>query len=137
MFTLLSSYYGYYLKAQAYHWNVSGSKFFSMHKFFEKQYGKFAEDIDEIAEMIRILGEKVDASFESFEKNSIVSKPNINFSGKEMIFDLYNDNQKLYNFIKDVIKEYEERENPVVVDMLTQKLSVLAKDAWMMRTDLE
>ncbi|MEN9781956.1 MAG: hypothetical protein RL208_106 [Pseudomonadota bacterium] len=137
MFTLLSSYYGYYLKAQAYHWNVVGSKFFSIHKFFEIQYERFAADIDEIAEMIRILGESVDASFESFAKHSIVSKPNIKLSGKDMILDVYGDNQKLCAFIKEMISEYEDKNEPVVVDMLTQKLSVLMKDAWMIKADLE
>src|SRR6188768_403266 len=53
---LLANYSVHYQKLRNYHWNVKGSDFFDLHERFEQQYNEARENIDEIAERIRVFG---------------------------------------------------------------------------------
>lgn len=136
LFKLLASYYSLYLKSQSYHWNVVGKNFFQFHEMFGKQYEVLAEEIDEIAERIRMLGEKVPASLGNFSEISIISSPNENLNDKEMLEDLYKSNQELIFFMKKIIKDYEGNRDVVTVDFITQKLSIREKNSWFLLSSI-
>lgn len=125
---LLASYYGMYVKIHSYHWNVTGGNFVSLHKMLEEQYETIADEIDEIAEKIRMYGQKVPVSLQLFSSLSIISNPNENFNDIEMITDLYESNKLLISFLKDITKEYEN--DITTIDMLTTMLSTREKDSW-------
>ena len=65
---LLADSYTLYLKTQGFHWNVTGPRFYDLHKLFEEQYGALAEANDEIAERIRALGVAAPASYSAFAR---------------------------------------------------------------------
>lgn len=130
LFKLLASYYGLYVKTHSYHWNVIGPHFGPLHKMFNDQYDNLAEEIDEIAERIRMLGEKVPASLHSFAQLSIISSPNETLKDNEMVKDLYESNQKIITFMNALVKEYDQLGDIVTVDFLTERLAVRQKDSW-------
>jgi starvation-inducible DNA-binding protein len=128
LFKMLSNYYALYLKTQSYHWNVTGINFPQLHKMFEDQYKEIASEIDEIAERIRALGEKVPASLGKFDSYSIIQNPHENASDIDMIKDLHESNNKVMSIIKDSMDEY--KNDDVTVDFLTQKLATREHISW-------
>jgi starvation-inducible DNA-binding protein len=131
---ILANYYALYVKIHCYHWNVLGQNFGPLHKMFQDQYETVAEEIDDIAERIRMLGEKVPVSLDNFSKLSIIENPNENFKDSEMVNDLYNSNKKIIDLINDVIAEYSS--DLVTVDFLTQKLEKRQKDSWFLLSNI-
>ena len=61
--SILANSYGLSLKTQNYHWNVTGENFKTFHELFGEQYEDISDAIDELAERIRALGEKVEGTF--------------------------------------------------------------------------
>src|SRR5476651_116785 len=66
----LSDSYATLVLTQNFHWNVEGKEFYSLHKLTDDMYNEQFPAIDEIAERIRALGEKVATSLEVFNKES-------------------------------------------------------------------
>ena len=64
--TILADEYVLYTKTRKAHWNVEGPDFYNKHKFFEEQYTKLEEIVDEVAERIRKLGHYAPASLKQF-----------------------------------------------------------------------
>lgn len=134
LFKLLGSYYGMYIKLHSYHWNVVDPNFMTIHTMLQGQYEKVAQDIDEIAERIRMLGDKVPASFQKFNSVSIVGDPDENFSANEMLKDLYKDGGKLIQLIEQLLEQY--KDDHITVDLLTQKLSDRKKILWFLESSI-
>lgn len=131
IFNLLASYYALYVKLHSYHWNVEGANFVSIHELLEKQYDVIADEVDEIAEQIRKLGEKVEASLTNFAKNSIVLEPNEKLSAKEMLLDLLNDNKKIVVYIKELMSIFDGDEALIgTKNLLDGLLETREKDIW-------
>lgn len=128
LFKMLSNYYALYIKTQSYHWNVNGINFPQLHEMFEDQYKQLAGEIDEIAERIRALGEKVPASLGKFDSYSVIQIPHENATAIDMLKDLYESNNKIMSVIKDAMDEYKNDE--VTVDFLTQKLATREHISW-------
>ena len=82
---VLADTYLLYTKTQNFHWNVEDEDFYSLHKFFEEQYEKLAETIDELAERIRMLGKKAPGSLQRFLELTSLEESNGDLSAQEMI----------------------------------------------------
>lgn len=141
---ILASSYALMLKTQNYHWNVEGKNFKSMHELFGEQYEEIFAAIDEIAERIRSLGSKVEASFEGFlklaenssDKKSKVKSGNKDFLAEKMISDLLNDNESLARILRQAVKIAQSEGDEASADLLIERVAIHEKAAWMLKSSI-
>jgi len=131
---LLSDYYMLYLKTQNYHWNFAGKDFFMWHQEFEKQYRDLADVIDTTAELIRGLGYKAPANFETYTKYTSLKGGNEDYSREEMIADITNDHDKLLITLDKVFHIAEEMQDQVIMDFTINRMSYHRKTIWMLKS---
>lgn len=127
----LANLYGLYVKTHNYHWNVHGMHFNSLHAMFQDQYTDLASAIDDIAERIRQLGQKVPASLELFAKNSSIEQGDENASHDFMVKDLASDHEKICAQLNAIIRTCDEDEG--TKDLITERLRVHSKTVWMLK----
>lgn len=130
----LADSYLLYLKTQNYHWNVTGKSFHQLHLLFEEQYRDLAEAVDEIAERIRALGEYAPGSFSAFSKVSSIKEEASIPTAEEMIQNLVIGHETVVSTARELMLVTEECEDDVTADMLTQRMQVHEKNAWMLRS---
>lgn len=130
----LADSYLLYLKTQNYHWNVTGKMFVQLHELFEKQYQDLAESVDEIAERIRGLGEYAPGTFASFSKLTSIKEEASVPTAEEMIQNLVTANETVVSTARELMSLTEECEDDVTADLLTQRMQVHEKNAWMLRS---
>ena len=130
----LADSYLLYLKTQNYHWNVTGKTFAQLHVLFEEQYKELAEAVDEVAERIRALGEYAPGTFASFSKVSSIKEESNIPTAEEMIQNLVIGHETVVSTARDLMTLTEECEDDVTADMLTQRMQVHEKAAWMLRS---
>ncbi len=132
----LANLYSLYLKTQNFHWNVTGSEFYSLHLLFEKHYEAMAEEIDEVAERIRSLGMMVDASFSSFKKLSSIGEEHKKLTSKDMLLYLIEGHQVLIRQGRSVSEEAEHAQDCGTVDMMGRRMGEHEKMLWMLRSQV-
>ncbi len=128
-----------YLKTHNFHWNVIGPMFQPLHSLFEAQYIDLWNANDTIAERVRALGFFVPASYEDFAKLSKVKEAvgNSRVESKKMITELMGDNEIITRLARELLPEIEKTEDQVTVDLLSDRMEVHEKNAWMLRSFLE
>lgn len=128
-----------YLKTHNFHWNVVGPMFQPLHSVFETQYIDLWNAGDTIAERVRALGFHVPASYADFAKLSkikeVVGVRQI--KAKDMISQLVHDNEVMTRLARELLPETEEADDQVSVDLLSDRMEVHEKNAWMLRSFLE
>lgn len=133
---ILADTYVLYTKTQNFHWNVEDPRFYSLHLLLEKQYGDLAEAIDEIAERIRMLGERSPANLKQFLDMASLNESDGDLSGDEMLEVLLNDHETLCRFIRERIALASKLGDEGTADLLIQRLRFHEKTAWMLRSHL-
>ena len=128
--------YALYLKTQNYHWNVTGPNFYSLHKMFEEQYKELAEAIDDIAERIRALGEKVEANFLHFDRNKSIKDGDSSNSSEYMLKDLVEGQKIVIEKLRELSNVASEYGDKTSEDMAIQRLHVHEKQKWMLSSSL-
>ncbi|MCC5934359.1 MAG: DNA starvation/stationary phase protection protein [Candidatus Cyclonatronum sp.] len=131
---LLSDSYMLYLKTHNYHWNVTGPHFHSLHQMFEEQYTELATAIDEIAERIRALGEFAPGTFMAYSKMAKVKEEEGVPEALEMVRNLLEANEQVISTARAALPACEEGDDEASLDLLTQRLQVHSKTAWMLRS---
>lgn len=135
---VLADSYMLYLKTHNYHWNVTGEHFHSLHEQFEEQYTELAEAVDDIAERIRSLGYRSPGSFLEFkELTTIEEDTDHTMDAMEMVRRLAVDNEAILRTARQVVPACNEAGDEATLDLLTQRLNVHSKTAWMLRSHLE
>jgi starvation-inducible DNA-binding protein len=134
---VLADTYTLYLKTQNFHWNVTGPQFRTLHLMFEEQYTDLAEAVDEIAERIRALGAVAPGSFSQFAKLSSIQEATAVPSAEDMIRQLVSDNETADRTLRATANIAEEVNDIVTADLVTQRMAVHEKAAWMMRSVFE
>ncbi len=136
---LLANNYVLYLKTHNFHWNVVGPMFQPLHSVFEAQYIDLWNAGDTIAERVRALGFFVPASYADFAKLSKIKEAvGIHpVAAKEMISQLEHDQEIIVRLARELLPETEEAEDQVSVDLLSERMEVHEKNAWMLRSFLE
>ncbi len=134
---VLADSYMVYLKTHNYHWNVTGELFHSLHAQFEEQYTELAEAIDIIAERIRSLGYRAPGSFREFNKITSIEEDTDQPKALEMVRRLAVDNETILRTAREVLPLCAEADDEASIDLLTQRLHVHSKTAWMLRSHLE
>lgn len=131
---LLADSYMLYLKTHNYHWNVTGPHFHSLHQMFEEQYTELATAIDDIAERIRALGEFAPGSFKEYAKIAKVTEEEGVPEALDMVRDLLKANEQVISTARAALPACEEGNDEASLDLLTQRLQVHSKTAWMLRS---
>ena len=127
---VLSDLHVFYQKLRNFHWNVTGSDFYELHKMFESQYDTIYENIDDLAEYIRQLDSyPVSTLFEYIKLSNIVETNEFPFNSNDMVNILYDDTVTMCsyiesNFLKSEIKDV------ITQDKMTSLFEVLSKMKW-------
>ena len=131
---LLADSYTLYLKTHNYHWNVTGPQFNTLHQMFEQQYTELAVAVDEIAERIRALGEWAPGSYSAFARlTSIEEEKNVP-DAEQMIRELVKGQEAVARTARAVIEAANAANDEPTADLLTQRMQVHEKNAWMLRS---
>jgi len=134
---LLADTYTLYLKTHNYHWNVTGPMFNTLHLMFETQYTELALAVDQIAERIRALGYPAPGSFAQYAKLSVIKESEGVPAAEEMIADLVKGQEAVVKTARKIFPAVEEANDEPTADLLTQRMQVHEKTAWMLRSMLE
>jgi starvation-inducible DNA-binding protein len=136
----LSDSFTLYLKTHNFHWNVTGSMFNALHTMFETQYNEQWIALDETAERIRALGFNAPGSYAEFIRlTSIPEEPGLSDTAdwREMVRQLVVGNEAVARTARKVLKTADDAGDDPTVDLMTQRLQVHEKNAWMLRSLLQ
>lgn len=123
------------LKIRNYHWNVTGINFSDYHKFFEGMYDDSAENIDEIAERIRMLWSKTQANMKFFLERSFLSEEtNLELSSADMVKSLLSDTEQTIREMRNAIEVISETNDSGTEDFLIALIQKHEKTSWMLRS---
>ena len=128
----LASSYMLYHKTHAYHWNVTGPIFYSVHKLTDEQYQDLAGAIDEIAERIRALGFSAPIGLRQYGEISVVSDVEGTPKAGEMVRELAEDHQRVAGLLRRIVEEAERVEDVYTADLLTSRIGVHEEASWML-----
>ena len=134
---LLADSYTLYLKTHNYHWNVTGPQFRTLHLMFEEQYTELAQAVDSIAERIRSLGEPAPGSYAQFAELSSVKEETGFPSAEDMVKNLVIGHETVAKTARSVFPSAEKGNDEATLDLLTQRIQLHEKTAWMLRSLLE
>ncbi len=133
---LLADTYTLYLKTHNFHWNVTGPQFNSLHLMFEGQYKELALAVDVIAERIRALAEPAPGSYAAYARLSTIKEAEGLPPAEEMVRILAEDQLAVVRTARSVFPMADEAHDEPTADLLTQRMQVHEKTAWMLRANL-
>lgn len=134
---VLADTYTLYLKTHNYHWNVTGPMFQTLHLLFMEQYTELWNSVDLIAERIRALGVYAPGSYGDFAKLTSIKDDAGVPKDKEMIKNLVEGHESVIRTARSVFPTAEKSSDEATVDLLTQRLQIHEKTAWMLRSLLD
>jgi starvation-inducible DNA-binding protein len=131
---LLADSYTLYLKTHKYHWNVTGPMFQTLHVMFEQQYTELALAVDLIAERIRALGAFAPGSYEEFGSLASLAGDDATPDATEMVRRLLDGQECVVRTARSIFPIVERAHDEPTADLLTQRMQVHEKTAWMLRS---
>jgi len=134
---LLADTYTLYLKTHNFHWNVTGPMFNTLHLMFETQYNELALAVDEIAERIRALGVFAPGSYKQYANLTTISEETTVPSAEEMIAQLVKGQEAVVKTARSVFPLADKAGDEPTADLLTQRMQVHEKTAWMLRSMIQ
>ena len=134
---VLADSYTLYLKTHNFHWNVVGPMFQTLHGMFESQYTELALAVDQIAERIRSLGVVAPGSYKRFSELSCIPEEDEVPEALSMVRLLVEGNEAVASTSRKAFAVAESAQDEVSCDLLTQRMQVHEKTAWMLRSLLE
>lgn len=134
---LLADTYTLYLKTHYFHWNVTGPMFNTLHLMFEGQYTELALAVDLIAERIRSLDIYAPGTYRDFVKLSSIKESESVPNAQDMIKELVAGHEAVCRTARSVFPAAETASDEATADLLTQRLQLHEKTAWMLRSLLE
>lgn len=134
---LLADSYTLYLKTHNYHWNVTGPMFQTLHTMFMTQYTELGLAVDDIAERIRALGHIAPGSYAAFARLSSIGEESAVPPSRDMIVNLVMGHEAVTRTARQVFQIADEANDEPTCDLLTQRMQVSEKTAWMLRSLLE
>lgn len=134
---LLADTYTLYLKTHNFHWNVTGPMFQTLHLMFETQYTELALAVDLIAERIRALGVYAPGTYREFAELSSIKEESRKPTATEMIELLVEGQEAVVRTARSLFPAVERAADEPTADLLTQRMQLHEKTAWMLRSLLE
>lgn len=132
MKVVLATAYSFAIKAQNYHWNVTGPHFVEYHRFFQEIYEQVHADVDDYAEQIRILGMFSPGSLSRFSELSRIEDETAIPNDSRMIFNLSEDNILILELLRSLHTVAAEAKNPALTSFLEERLQYHEKLGWML-----
>lgn len=134
---MLADSYILYLKTHNFHWNVTGPMFQALHNMFMVQYTELWNALDLIAERIRALGHPAPGSYKRYAALSTIKEEDGVPSATEMIKQLVAGQEAVARTARAAFKVADAANDQPTADLLTQRMEVHEKNAWMLRVLLE
>ena len=134
---LLADSYTLYLMTHNFHWNVTGPMFNTLHLMFMGQYTEQWTALDLIAERIRALGFPAPGTYQEFVKLASIKEVNGVPKALEMVRHLVAAQEATARTARALFPRVEKANDQPTMDLLTQRLDVHEKTAWMLRSLLE
>ena len=131
---VLADTYTLYLKTHYFHWNVTGPMFQTLHLMFEQQYTELALAVDQVAERIRALNVFAPGSYAAFSKLSSIQEETSVPTAEDMIRQLVEGQEAVIRVARSVFPVAEKGGDQVTADLLTQRMQIHEKTAWMLRS---
>ena len=134
---LLADSYTLYLMTHNFHWNVTGPQFNSLHLMFMGQYTEQWNALDVIAERIRALGHPAPGTYKEFVKLASINEVTGVPKASEMVGHLVFAQEATARTARKLFPVVEAAHDQPTADLLTQRIEVHEKTAWMLRSILE
>jgi starvation-inducible DNA-binding protein len=134
---LLADTYTLYLKTHNFHWNVTGPMFNTLHLMFEGQYTELALAVDLIAERIRSLGFPAPGTYSDYARLASIKETEGVPKAEEMISLLVEGQEAVVRTARSIFPIVDKANDEPTADLLTQRMQVHEKTAWMLRSMLE
>ncbi|MEN9726515.1 MAG: hypothetical protein RL434_881 [Pseudomonadota bacterium] len=134
---LLADSYSLYLKTHGFHWNVTGPMFNTLHLMFMDQYTELWNALDPIAERIRALGFPAPASYSQFMKLASIEEETGSPAAEDMIRQLIAGQEAVIRTSRKLFPKVDKAGDEPSADLLTQRMQIHEKNAWMLRSLLE
>lgn len=134
---LLADTYTLYLKTHNFHWNVTGPMFQTLHLMFETQYNELALAVDLIAERIRSLGFPAPGTYKQYAALSSIKEEEGIPKAQDMIRLLVEGQESVVRTARSLYASVEAASDEATADLLTQRIQLHEKTAWMLRSLLE
>jgi starvation-inducible DNA-binding protein len=131
---LLADTFTLYLKTHNFHWNVTGPMFQTLHLMFEEQYNELWTANDLIAERIRALGVFAPATYKEFARLTSIAEEDGVPAATQMVRQLVEGHETAARTARSVITIAENAADAPTADLLTERLQVHEKTAWMLRS---
>lgn len=131
---VLADSYTLYMQTHNFHWNVTGPMFNALHAMFMQQYTEQWQALDEIAERIRALGFPAPGTYQQFADLASIEEVSGVPDAMEMVRILVNGQEACARTIRSVFPIAEAANDQPTADLLTQRLNVHEKTAWMLRS---
>jgi len=134
---LLADTYTLYLQTHNFHWNVTGPMFNTLHLMFETQYTELAAAVDLIAERIRALGFPAPGTYKDYSKLASIQEIEGVPNAEDMVRALVKGQEAVVRTAREIFPVVEKASDEPTADLLTQRMQVHEKTAWMLRSLLE
>jgi starvation-inducible DNA-binding protein len=134
---VLADSYTLYLKTHNFHWNVTGPMFNTLHIMFEQQYTELATAVDLIAERIRALGHPAPGSYSQYAALSTIKEETGVPGANDMIRQLVDGQEAVARTARNAFAVADEAHDQPTADLLTERMQIHEKNAWMLRSLLE
>lgn len=133
----LADSYTLYLMTHNFHWNVTGPQFNTLHTMFMAQYTEQWAALDMIAERIRALGHPAPGTYKEFVKLSSIKEVEGKPKALEMVRHLVLAQEATAKTARSLFSIIEKANDQPSADLLTQRIDIHEKTAWMLRSMLE
>jgi starvation-inducible DNA-binding protein len=134
---LLADTYVVYLKTHNFHWNVEGPMFQTLHQMFMEQYTETWNAIDLVAERIRSLGHYAPGTYKEYLELARVKETQGQPRAEQMVKLLIDGQEAIVRTAREVLPIAEQADDQPTLDLLTQRMQVHEKNAWMLRSLLK
>ena len=129
--------YSLYLKTHNFHWNVTGPMFQTLHLMFEQQYNELWLAVDLLAERIRALGFPAPGTYKQFAALTAIKEDEGVPRAQDMIRKLVEGHETVARTARSTFQVAETASDQPTCDLLTQRMQIHEKTAWMLRSLLE
>lgn len=134
---LLADSFTLYLKTHNFHWNVTGPMFNTLHVMFMDQYTELWNALDLITERIRALGVAAPGTYREFSELTCIVESEGKVRAEDMIRQLVAGQEAVVRTAREIFALAEQANDQPTADLLTQRMQIHEKNAWMLRSLLE
>ena len=134
---MMADTYSLYLQTHNFHWNVEGPMFNTLHLMFETQYNELWLAVDAVAERIRSLGFYAPGTYHELTKLTSIEEVTGVPAAMDMISYLVKGHEAVTRTARTAFQAADKAGDESTADLMTQRLQIHEKTAWMLRSMLK